>query len=245
MFRALLGRQLLVPALLRLTLGTLLLRIFARLALSLLTFRALLGRQLLVPALLRLALFPSLLSLCVRLALLLLAFGALLGGSLLVAELSLLALGAAPLSLLAGLALSLFAGLALLLLALGALLGRQLLVAALLRLACDPLFFSLLARFAFLLRTLGAPLGVLFGIATLQFLGRKHGCLAQLRQRLANSLIQSDLALDVRRCLAHFANRLAQPRRDLWQHVGPKEDQRDEENDEDLLKAEVQHGGCF
>ncbi len=97
----------------------------------------------------------------------LLPFAAFLGRLLFVATLSLRALDPPPLILLAGLALSLFAGLALLFLSFGTLLDRQLLVATLLLLTLSPLPFGFLASLAFLLGTLNAPLGVPFLVATL------------------------------------------------------------------------------
>ena len=166
-----------------------------------------------------------------------------LGGFLFVTTLSFLAFDAPPLSLLACLVLSLFARLALLLFSLGARLGRLLLVATLLLLASDAPSLSLLTCLAFTLLAIDPPLGVLGLITTLQLLGRQHGRIAQLCQRPADGIIQPDLVLDVRGCFAHLTNGLAKARGDLREHVGPEEDQRYEKNDEDLLEAEVQHGG--
>ena len=239
---ALLGRLLLRATLLGLALRAPSLSLFARHAFLLCALGARLGRLFLIATLLLFALDPPLFGFLARPALLLLFLGVLLGGFLVVATLALLAFDAPPLSLLARLALGLFACLVLLLFPLGARLGRLLVRAPLLLLAFDAPSLSLFARLALALLTIGPPLGVLGLVTTLQLLGGKHGCFAQLCQRLANGLIQPNLVLDVRRCFAHLADGLAKARGDLREHVGSEEDQRHEKNNEDLLEAEVQHG---
>jgi hypothetical protein len=63
------------------------------------------------------------------------------------------------------------------------------------------------------------------------------------RAALASSdhVVELDVLLDVRRGLADLADDLAQPSRDLGQHLGSEENKRDREDDDHLAESEVEH----